>query len=141
MGTAGNLIAGGTLAIFYEVFRFTQWVMSKTTFTFALAVVLFVLTYNYTHSDRQYRWLAWAAVVWMTITRPVGPLILFLWLVHDVVRSDAPRRVLVIASRRRAIAVFLITVAVWAYSSQCAGNSAIRTVWEQGVSTQVGQGA
>jgi hypothetical protein len=135
LGTAAGLVSGLWMAGFYDTFRFTQWVMSETTFTFTLVLSLLLLTYHHTSPTRGLRVSSWGAVVWMGATRPFGAPIVLLWLLADAVRERAPDRVLVQRNRYAAAGVLALALATLVFGSQWIGSgssSAYSNAWRQG---------
>lgn len=101
-----GVIAGGTLAVFYDTYRWQIALLSDTLFVFVVALSIWSTTRFYLDQTRRNRLLVYGSLGWLVITRPHGAPILAGWIFADLFSREEWR--IGILKRRFAIATTVV---------------------------------
>jgi hypothetical protein len=111
IGPTAGLVAGASLAILWETFRWAIRPQSDLLFVVALALSLWALGRYHQHPTNPNRVLALGSLGWLAITRPFGLPILLGWLVYDMLPQRSNYRFDLFFRGRVNIAILVLVVA------------------------------
>jgi len=110
-----GVVAGVSFALLFDSFRFTEWLLPDTIFTFVVALTLWTVILFYEDPSPRRRLALYAAIVWLVVTKPHGAPIVLGWLLYDIWAGGTERPKLAPSQRAGlgllAIALFGIAVA------------------------------
>jgi hypothetical protein len=92
VGRSAGLVAGGALALQWEVYRWAARPQSEFVLTFALALALWRLAHYHTTPTTRNRLLALGSLGFVALTRPNGLPIVGAYLLYDLLPADSDHR-------------------------------------------------
>lgn len=130
-----GLAAGLSMAVLWESFQWTIYLLSDATFVFAVSVALWAITrHQYLVSRRSWA-VAWLALAFTAVARPFGLPIVLGWLAYDLLSRDDRFRVGLVSTPSFVLA--LVGVIGLYYTLATRGgawvDSTLYGMWTQGV--------
>jgi len=128
----GGFVAGLSIALLFDTFRYTSFLLAETTFVFAFVVSIWSLVTYREHPTTWRRTAVLASMLWLSTTRPFGAPIVACWLAFDVLPVDSKYRMGVLPRWFASISAVLLPTVVLVFSSAPRKLKQVEIGWREG---------
>lgn len=128
----GGFVAGMSIALLFDTFRYTAFLLAETTFTFALVFSIWSLVVYRENSLIRWRVMTLTSMLWLSTTRPFGMPIVACWLAFDILPSDSSYRMQVLPRWFATSASVILPAIILIFSSARRKLQQVEIGWREG---------
>lgn len=128
----GGFVAGMSIALLFDTFRYTAFLLAETTFVFVFVLTIGSLVAYKRNPGTRRRAAVFGSMLWLSTTRPFGMPIVACWLALDILPSDSPYRLNVLPRWFATSASVILPAIILVFSSARRKLKQVEIGWREG---------